>query len=679
MLISALELKNFGIYKGVHALELAPHKKYQNSCPVVLIGGKNGAGKSTLFEAIKLCLYGMKSLDEKASKTIYHSYLKSRINWFAKTKQASVKLTFNIFRESLDLKEAKEYEYKILRQWSLSGQEIKEDLLVYQNGLLLDIDSSFWQDFIEEIIPQGVVDLFFFDGEKIQALAEGSSQNLESSIKSLLNLSIIPSLSTDLQMLYKKHLKDSDKNHNAKESKDNFKKLAILEKEIEMSKSSCASLDGKIHITNSKIRNLEVKLKKEGGQYYEKRDKLKDQQKASHQMLETIRKTISKMCEDHIPFMLAPHLAKKVLGQLKKDIKILEGQFVKDILSQKREELNKNVKLIAKDLKLKKDIARSLLDRMSGYTSGWLTGFSTQKVKYGLDPTPTVQSLNILNKTKDQKQELFDLFKRAEKLSRDSKKLEIQLEQTLESDFVVQIHKEINQQNQILGSQEKDLDICQKKLSQQEIAHKALLKKINNENKKISSSKIEKNCYDRIAPIRQVLIEFEKRLTQDKLFKLETEIYNCYAQICRKSGFIKNVKIDPSTFEVTMFEKHQKIIPVDQLSAGEKQVYAISVLWALSKMSGRPLPMIIDTPLGRLDVEHRSKLIKNFFSKASHQIVILSTDTEINKVYFDQIKKYVSHSYNIDFNLQRGHSNIKDGYLFSKNRFGNLEFEGDMQ
>ena len=61
----------------------------------------------------------------------------------------------------------------------------------------------------------------------------------------------------------------------------------------------------------------------------------------------------------------------------------------------------------------------------------------------------------------------------------------------------------------------------------------------------------------------------------------------------------------------------------DELSAGEKQIYAIAILEALAKTSGRHLPIIIDTPLGRLDSEHCTKLINNYFPYASHQVIIL--------------------------------------------------------
>ena len=673
MLISSVTLENFGIYNGTCDLELAPQTKWKKPRPIVLIGGKNGSGKSTLFEAINLCLYGLKSLNQKISLPGYHAYLKSRINWFAKDKEASIKLTFKTFRQMINLNESKEYQYDVIRKWALSNNTIQEELLVYQNDNLLDLDSSFWQDFVEELIPQGVIDLFFFDGEKIQSLAEGSSQNLEHSIKSLLNLSIIPSLSTDMHILFKKYIGKSDKNNLSKELNNLSQQLECLKKNMEKSRLSYTSVKGKLHITKLKIEKLKEKLSKAGGQYYLKKDTLKTEEIKNNEKLNNKSKEIAKMCESHIPFMLAPQLMKKVLIQLKKERQILENQLTKDILSQTREDLNKNIKVIAKELKLKNTTIKSLCDKVSGYTGSWLTAFSKEKNKYySLDLNFVSQSINILSATKDQKTQLVDLFKDIERLHRHIKKLEAQLQQTLESDLVIQIHEEINEQNQILGSQQKEFDIKDKELSKQKREQEIIVNKINTLHKESIKSKKIKNCYQRIPLIRQILTEFEKKLTEKKLYQLEDQIYECYSQICRKEGFIQSIKIDPLNFNVSMFDKHQKIIPVDKLSAGEKQIYAISVLWALSKMSGRPLPMIIDTPLGRLDEDHRSKLIDNFFAKASHQVVLLSTDTEIHKGYFEKMQKYISHSYNINFNVKQKYSSVKDGYLFSTNTIGDI-------
>ncbi len=48
--------------------------------------------------------------------------------------------------------------------------------------------------------------------------------------------------------------------------------------------------------------------------------------------------------------------------------------------------------------------------------------------------------------------------------------------------------------------------------------------------------------------------------------------------------------------------------------------------------------MAIDTPLGRLDSEHRHHLVERYFPQASHQVMLLSTDTEIRQAEVTQLR-----------------------------------------
>jgi DNA sulfur modification protein DndD len=104
-------------------------------------------------------------------------------------------------------------------------------------------------------------------------------------------------------------------------------------------------------------------------------------------------------------------------------------------------------------------------------------------------------------------------------------------------------------------------------------------------------------------------------------------------------------------------------IPKESLSAGERQIYAIAMLDALAKTSGRKLPIIIDTPLGRLDSKHRKKLVESYFPSASHQVIILSTDTEIGKTYLASLDEHISHKIMLDYNGSDGSSNVESGYF----------------
>lgn len=96
--------------------------------------------------------------------------------------------------------------------------------------------------------------------------------------------------------------------------------------------------------------------------------------------------------------------------------------------------------------------------------------------------------------------------------------------------------------------------------------------------------------------------------------------------------------MDPETLDLQYLNADGEEIAKKRLSAGEKQLMVISLLWALAICSKKKLPVIIDTPLSRLDSSHRQALIKTYFPKASDQTIILSTDSEIDENYYTMIR-----------------------------------------
>ena len=97
------------------------------------------------------------------------------------------------------------------------------------------------------------------------------------------------------------------------------------------------------------------------------------------------------------------------------------------------------------------------------------------------------------------------------------------------------------------------------------------------------------------------------------------------------------------------------------MSVGEKEIYALSVLWGLAKISNRKIPMIIDSPLAKLDNVHVDKIIKNFFPTAADQVIILSHDREIDQVLYNKLKPYVNRSYRLSVTEI---DKVKNGYFF---------------
>ena len=173
-----------------------------------------------------------------------------------------------------------------------------------------------------------------------------------------------------------------------------------------------------------------------------------------------------------------------------------------------------------------------------------------------------------------------------------------------------------------------------------------------------------------VTGVQSVLEAYSDQLTQVKVQALQEAVVDCFNQLCRKQGLVKQIEIDShGTFAVTLYDRQDRSIPRAKLSAGEKQIYAISILWGLAKTSGRPLPMIIDTPLGRLDSDHRRHLIEGYFPHASHQVVVLSTDTELDKRNCEMLSRHVSHAYHLDYDQNKGSTSADKRLLLENKRF----------
>jgi DNA sulfur modification protein DndD len=163
---------------------------------------------------------------------------------------------------------------------------------------------------------------------------------------------------------------------------------------------------------------------------------------------------------------------------------------------------------------------------------------------------------------------------------------------------------------------------------------------------------------------RLLLTDFSKEMAKRKIHDLENEFIASFQRLSRKEDINLRAEINPETFTVKLIDRTGIEIDKDDLSAGEKQIYAIAILEALARTSGRKLPIIIDTPLARLDSIHRTNLIQNYFPYASHQVIILSTDTEVDEEFYDKLSKHISHAYKLNYSSTDKSTTAKEGYFW---------------
>jgi DNA sulfur modification protein DndD len=108
-------------------------------------------------------------------------------------------------------------------------------------------------------------------------------------------------------------------------------------------------------------------------------------------------------------------------------------------------------------------------------------------------------------------------------------------------------------------------------------------------------------------------------------------------------------------------------VDLNELSNGEKQIYILCLYWALVKTSNVDIPFIIDTPYSRIDEIHRYNINNVFLPNISSQVIILSTDTEVNEESYQQLKKYLSNEYLLNYQDQYRKTYVENRYFFEVN------------
>lgn len=668
MILTELTLTDFGVFRGRQTIKLLP----QRGKPIVLIGGKNGAGKTTLLEAIKLCFYGAHGLGCR-SKDDYLKYLDGRIHSnpsaIVQPTVASVAVEFRY--SDVDAV----HTYKVTRSWERRNtNKIQESLSIDRDGRPLDeVSSEHWQDFVRDLIPPGVAQLFFFDGEKIQHLADDSSDHRElaEAVKALLGLDIVERLETDLDIYRSraiKSLRDVAGGEEVAELEQGLqhlqRTLAELRATREVQEASTAEL-------RLGISRLQDKITSQGGSFARNRDKLIHERAVLETRITQLEDVVRGMCGGLLPFTLVPELC----GQLK--TQLLKEQTATDVDSEQKLLGSAQRQIVARVEhpmfwdglpQLPTDIRAEVNQRLEKMLREVLTIGDSDRVAcvHELSPTLMRQLIAWLDAAADLKEPLSQHGADLERLHGELHRVEGELRKVPADELLKPLLGELQRLNHELAEAGKAALLTHEKIKTIELEISTLQRTYNHAVEKLAAQAKHGSEVQLVPKIKTVLDEFKSALLCKKLLQLQNVVTNSFNALCRKKGSVLGITISPEDFSVTFKGKDHRPIPKSQLSAGEKQIYAISMLWGLAKTSGRPLPIVIDTPLGRLDTDHRRLLTEHYFPFASHQVVILSTDSEIDQVYFRDLSRRTSHAYLLDFSMKEHGTTLNSGYFWNE-------------
>ena len=668
MILIQLTLENYGLFSGVNNFSLTPRIINKKRRPVVLFGGKNGAGKTTFLDAIRLLLYGRRSQGSKLTKKEYDNHLLARVhrnkNENTRAKYAKVGLVFE------HVLGGEKHLFNAVRSWEVNpGDKIVERFHVLKDGKELDeIGMEHQEAFIADIVPERLSQLFFFDGEKIKGIAEDISSNeaIAEAIQSLLGLDAVLSLKSDLTVYRSRILKNSNPEEFKTLLGDNAKETVSIQEQLEKIQDGLAEVGTKIQGTQNEINSCEKKLADLGGSFAGSRS---DNQEKANSLKEAIKleeNAVRECLEATLPFAMCPSISANLSVELTTEETLKEGTIACSHIEEFSTRLSENLDQI-QDRGLIAELRLLIKEQQSAYCEPLLTSLSHQGVntKHGLSKRESQQVTHLLAERVPQeanraKKHLMQLEKHAKALhdvSRD-------LEKAPDEVDVKDIFDNLAFLNRELGVFQEKNDAL--KEEERQLSNKLALVQREGERiaERMKASEKDQQKLDYIKRMVPALDVYKDRLTEVKINTLQAEVTECFNLLARKSDFVKGILVDPKTFQVSVVDEHNRSIPKEDLSSGEKQIFAIAMLWGLARTSGRPLPVVVDTPLGRLDSDHRTKLIENYFPNAGHQVILLSTDTEVDQGLFETLSPAISHTYHLEYQHDEGRTRYKEEYFW---------------
>jgi len=655
MIINKISLFNYGPFYDKCTIDFTG--SVNGGSNIILIGGKNGSGKTTIFHALQICLYGKSALGSRTSQKNYEIFLKDQIH---KT-NSNIPITLASVEIDFDFSICGKCDnYRVKRRWSIENTHIQENLNIFKNGEYLDsFEAEYWQDFVKHLIPQGLLKLFFFDGERINSLTnDDSNSELADSVQTLFGLDVVRQLRADLRNFERKKIKTKESSILEKKLSTKESELKRFESEFDLCREKIAEIKSKIDIKDNEIRKHEDHLSSFGGAVGISRKDSQERIKQLQDEVEEKRKSIRVLYQKALPFYHAKEYLSHVNARIDNESKSRKRIEFKNEFETAWGVAKKKVRKLVK--------SDADLDKIFNEVLSCGDGDAKLVVHDTLSDIDIVELKRWFNgEVHKHKEDVVIIAKDIESQQRIIADYTKKLEHIPGDEDVGKCTKLINEMSKVKG-------VLEGKLSFEENRSKEINNKIvnlNREKEKIEEDIDQLASMDRrlnlVSKTIAVLKEFEGRLIEKKIADLEKNVLDRFSKLLRKKDTIKTIKIDPNNFNVALEDIHKRPIDKRQLSEGEKQVYAVSILSGITKTTKRSFPILFDTPLGRLDSDHRSNIIHNYFTNASHQLIILSTDTEIDKQYFNDLQPHIAKSYLLEFDDTNKRTSVKEGYFWS--------------
>ena len=630
MFLRRLAMKNYSVFKDAElALATTPDQ------PIVLISANNGGGKTSTLSAFRLALHGRRSFDIPMSEKDYSSTMMSRFHENDFTKPCVIELDFDF----LDLNRTRSVQLR--RSWRENKQRISEDLTVIVDGDPLK--SAEADDFLFSIVPPEIARYFFFDAERIKEMAAWDDEDeaqLFDAVEDLLGIQLLGQLNRDLH----KMLEDEETTNAT--GRDFSVQIMVASTTLSESKELLRLERANARRVRGSYDKAVARMRRLGGSFAEdiatKRERLATIQAEHRGLVEEAHRA----AHDILPLICGRRLRDTLGSELERRRIVDDRETVSRFLGHNKELIDMELKTRGISGAARKALI-SVLD----------------EIAHG-KPISLNTSLPNLSRTEESwmqrvvERELPSLHSRIREIITRLKTCEeetINLETMIHSAPIgdpkgEEALRDMEVTQRALIHHEENLSALERSFSTSTSSLDALMKQARLQRVAAFQNGRLALREQTIAKVIDAIPELQSRLQSTKQDRFAQHLFAALGLLWNKQSRLSGVVVD---FQKRAVELHTPDGPIAKadLSSAEKQLFATAFIYSLSRLSGRHMPFVIDTPVGRLDREHRRRFIATFLPEASHQTILLSTDTEIVGSLYNDVKPFIAHHYDLsDYN-----------------------------
>lgn len=670
----------------VSKIELVCFKSYQhqeftfpepsNGKNVVLIGGLNGYGKTSILEALYLCLYGKDALAHLARAGLktddvrgYPTFLEKAFNGEAlRDGRDTMLVRVTVHRSKLKAIE-------ITRKWYFrsNGSWTDEETTVRaitrnvpemprsdgKNGFNL---ADMLDDFF---VPAHIAPFFFFDGEEVKKLADQSRiEQVKQGLEGLLGVVLLRSLSDRLRQF--------EQSRRQGVVTVDEERLAVLERSLRENERLEREVVQQIETAKEQKRLLTAEFQSilervtsaggGGGDTATYKELVEEREQFRNAQRQNLRAQ-EEILSGRLPFHLASKsILETMRHQLEAEVRYFKWEGEKQALEPRKNEFR-----TALDRQAFPSIDPPLSDGQQSalnarIDAAWGALFypppddcADRIVHSYLSPADRAKTLEFLDSIAVSHREVQDLLsehgqltQRIDDLGRKISKLEgIDRDGTLAA-----LTQELKAVQQRIEKCDEDMRVEERRKTALETDILRQRADFEREKKKLDESSPLRSIITKSERIRAVIEDLVPALFPLKVKELGSSMTQVYRQLAHKDQVSRIVIANDGTSKI--LGKSGKAITFDR-SAGENQIFATALIAGLAKVSGINAPLVVDTPLGRLDSRHRRNILQFWTSDASRQVILLSQDKEIDPEFYLRIAKHVSKTYLLE------HMDVGDG------------------